>query len=44
MMLKIFHSMDASPDYRRKYLRRGAVFGTLEVLAGSTAIVRATIA
>jgi RNA-directed DNA polymerase len=37
-------SIDASPDYKRKCLRRGAVFGTLKVLAGSTAIVRAKIA
>jgi len=43
MECEIFHSMDASPDYRRKCLRRGAVFGTLKVLAGSTAIVRANI-
>ena len=36
-------SMEASPDDRRKCLRRGAVFGKLKGLAGSTAIVRATI-
>jgi hypothetical protein len=36
-------SLDASPDYRRKCLRCGAVCGTLKVLDGSTAIVRAKI-
>jgi hypothetical protein len=36
-------SMEASPDYRRKCLRRGVVVGKLKGLAGSTAIVRATI-
>jgi hypothetical protein len=35
--------MDASPDDRRKCLRRGAVFGKLKVLASDTAIVRAKI-
>jgi hypothetical protein len=38
-----FPSMGASPDYRGKCLRRGTVFGKLKGLAGSTAIVRATI-
>jgi hypothetical protein len=35
--------MEASPDDKRKCLRRGAIFGTLKGLAGGTAIVRATI-
>jgi hypothetical protein len=35
--------MEASPDYRRTWLRRGTVFGKLKRLAGGTAIVRATI-
>jgi hypothetical protein len=37
-------SMEASPDYRQKCLRRGAACGTLKGLARGTAIVRATIA
>jgi hypothetical protein len=32
-------SLDASPAYRLKCLRRGTVFAKLQVLAGSTAIV-----
>ena len=39
-----FRSIDASPDSRRKCLRRGPVIGTLKRLAGSTAVVRAPIA
>ncbi len=39
----VLQSMDASPDYKRKCLSCGAVFGKLKVLAGSTAIVRAKI-
>jgi hypothetical protein len=35
-------SLGASPDYKRKCLRRGAAF-KLKGLAGSTAIVRANI-
>jgi hypothetical protein len=35
--------MDASPDDKRTCLRRGAVFGKLKGLAGSTANVRAKI-
>ena len=38
-----FWALEASPDDRRTCLRRGAVCGTLKGLAGSTAIVRATI-
>src|ERR671923_996982 len=44
IMRKLFPSMEASPDDRRNWLRRGAVFGTLQGLAGRTALVRATIA
>jgi hypothetical protein len=36
-------SMDPNPNYGRKCLSCGAVFGTLKGLAGGTATVRAKI-